>query len=120
MKGFFISLFVVSIVAATAIILVMSMRYENEYTLHYASNAFFVVGLITLSFGVLTVTGASQIFLAMGYTIKNIFKKQDLKFREYLEAREERQNSNKSYVGLNLVIIGFILVVISFRLAAQV
>ena len=96
------------------------MRYENEYTFHYAANAFFVAGLITLSSGVISVTGASQIFLAMGYTIKNVFKKQDLKFREYLEAREERQSSNKSYVGLNLLIIGFILVVISFRLAAQV
>ncbi len=120
MKAFLVSLLVVSGVAATFVILLMSMRYDNNYTYHYVSNGLFVVGLITMSAGILAMTGASQIFLAMGYTIKNIFKKQDLKFREYLEAREERKSTNKPYVGVNLFLVGLTMVVASFMFAARV
>lgn len=73
----------------------------------------FVVGVILLSVGLMTVSGATKMFRGMGYVLKKMFTKkvEGLSYYEYLLMKEDKTDR---VMGYPLLFAGLFYVILSF------
>lgn len=84
------------------------------------SNALWFIGMPMFFFGLISLTGANRIFIAIGYTFKNIFKRHRQTYRsyhEYMEAKNaEKEEQDTPNSGFAVFFISIIYLIIAFIL----
>lgn len=116
----FKSIFTVIALSLVLTALLYYSIYELDFHLLYASNVFFIIGIMFFFPGVIIATNATNVFNGMGYLTKKIFvkvKKQDHNFKsfgEYMEFKtinEADQHIHRA--GFFIVSIGAIYIIAS-------
>ncbi len=82
------------------------------------SNALFFIGLPLFFFGLISITGANRIFIAMGYTFKNIFRRHRVtysSYHEYITSKQaEKESQDTEFSGGAALIIGILYLATAF------
>lgn len=113
MKRYFFDL-----VGGSVVIFVLVQITQDKYT-YLLQDRMFVIGMVMLSVGLLTVTGAAKLFRGMGYVLKKLFtrKVEGLSYYEYLLAKEDR---DQRVIGYPLLFAGITFVILSLTIADKI
>ena len=95
-------------VSALVVVAIMFFMFDNQYNARHVSDAFFYVGLFRFFASLITLTDASTIFIAIGYTFKNIFTRYRQKYSDYYEYQQKRREERDSTTlfGIGALVIG--------------
>ena len=108
-------------ISMAMVMVIIGLIYKFEFSIMYLSNSIFVVGIILFFIGLISVTGANEIFESFKYTTKKIFARDTTKvfktFGEYKEHKnllaKNKYSNNKEKIRLILggiyLIIGIIM-----------
>ena len=112
-------LFTAMIVAGLFWFFAFSFDPVRPYSENLA-NALWFVAMPMFFFGLIAITGANRIFIAMSYTFKNIFKRHRQTYRsyhEYMEAKNaEKDEQETGNSGIATLMISIIYLIIAFIL----
>lgn len=113
MKRYFFDL-----VGGSVVIFVLVQITQNKYDF-LLQDRMFVIGLVMLSVGLLTVTGAAKLFRGMGYVLKRLFtrKVDGVSYYDYLLAKEDRQ---QRVIGYPLLFAGITFIILSLTIADRI
>lgn len=115
-KGFSLTI----VISIFIMLILIAFVYDFDVKLIYISDIFFIVGMVFFSFGLIIVTGATEIFDSIGYLTKELlnsmnltkkyFRKDEID-RSYLksfgEYKEYKRLNGKSRLnGLNALTVG--------------
>lgn len=108
-------------VSIVSIILLMFLIYDFEMSWMNLSNAIFLVGVFFFFPGLISVTGAGQVFYGSGYLSRKIFTKRSENcfktFNDYKEYRRfKHANTTVKGRGLGLLILGGMYVIVSLAI----
>jgi hypothetical protein len=80
---------------------------------YLAEDMTFIIGIVMLSVGLMTVSGATKMFRGMGYVLRKMFTKkvEGLSYYEYLLMKEDKTDR---VMGYPLFFAGVVFVVLSF------
>jgi ABC-type transport system involved in cytochrome c biogenesis permease subunit len=106
------------LVGGSVVIFVLVQISEDKYR-HLLNDRTFVVGVIMLSVGLLTVTGAAKLFRGMGYVLKKLFtrKVEGMSYYDYLLTKEERR---QRMLGLPMLLAGLTFIILSLTIADKI
>ncbi len=92
--------------------------FEDPLFVRSLADIMFLVGLIMFLFSIIIVTGASDVFIAIGYTFKNIFRRHRVKYGTYHDYMKSRQDDEGTKMtGISPLIISIIYLSIAFYLS---
>ncbi len=101
-----------------AIILgIIGLIYKFDFSIMYISNSVFAVGIFLFFIGVISITGATQIFEGCKYTKRKISTKDSMKeFKTFGEYKEYKKlstphESNKDKAKIRLALGGVYLII---------
>ncbi len=92
--------------------------FNDALFVRSVAETMFIVGLIMFFIGIVMVTGASEIFIAIGFTFKNIFKRHRVKYESYYQyMKEQKDEEGSKMTGVAPLIISIIYLSITLYLS---
>jgi len=109
--------FFTNLVVGGLLIFVLVQSIEDRPYL--VEDMMFVIGVVMLSVGLLTVSGATKMFRGMGYVLKKLFTKKvdGLSYYEYLLTKEDKK---ERIMGYPLFFAGITFIILSLTLADEI
>ncbi len=107
----------IDLVVASLLIFVLVQILNDQKNL--VQDTSFIIGVVMLSVGLITASGATKMFRGMGYVLRKMFTKKvdGLSYYEYLLTKEDKENRS---LGLPLLFSGLTLVILSIVLADSI
>lgn len=107
---------------ATAVYLLVifglySLIYRFDYQLDKMSNILLIVGFLSASAGLLSITNAQNVFIGFRYFFKNLTRRRDEEKVSFYDYKEEKYHNEHTYLSKLILFVGLFIVMIAIVLA---
>ncbi len=87
--------------------------YHSIFTLQNIIDAGFVVGMLLTSFGIITLTNATQVFQGITFSFKQMFSRKNYTHLAFYDYKRSKQQNREKTTGVPTLAVGLLFITVS-------
>ncbi len=93
--------------------ILLETAYDGEYVLKNIIDAGFLVGFILASFGLITLSNATQVFHGITFAFKQMFGRKQQTHMAFYDYKRSKERDREKTTGVPMLVIGLLFVIVT-------